>query len=186
MGLFKRVGALRVARMVEPDKIIDALGVDPDLVLRFLGVFSRFEFALKRSEFLKGSRNAEANWDAYAKWLRGTFRSVEDTRFTEAVACLRNAPPKKQVVSGGDINWEGTSIREGECLEQYVLRLVRAVRNNLFHGGKYPSPVGPLEDVGRNQELIEMQSVFWSAARQEGVRMEREFRPRRWLKNGLN
>ena len=141
--------------MGEPDEIIEALGIDRDLVLRFLGVFSRFEFALKRSGFLKGSEQAEADWDAYAKSLRGTFRSVEDTRFTETVAFFLKAPPRKQVVSGGDIDWKDTQIGDGEHQENYVLRLVRVVRNNLFHGGKYPIPVGPLEDVGRNHKLLE-------------------------------
>ena len=39
--------------MVEPKIIIDALGVDRELVLEFFAYFSRFEYALKRSDFLK-------------------------------------------------------------------------------------------------------------------------------------
>ena len=146
--------ALTEARLSKPDEIINALIVDRDLVLLFLGVFSRFEFALKRSIFLKGSEQAEADWDRYADSLRGKFQLVDDTSFTKAVAFFLEAPPKKQVVSGGNLNWKDTSIGNGEHREKYVLRLVRIVRNNLFHGGKYPIPVGPLEDAGRNHELL--------------------------------
>jgi hypothetical protein len=34
--------------MTEPEDIVEALGIDRVLVLRFLGVFSRFEYSLKR------------------------------------------------------------------------------------------------------------------------------------------
>ena len=43
---------------------------------------------------------------------------------------------------------------QGEHREGYVLRLVRVVRNNLFHGGKYPIPIEPLEDMARNEVLL--------------------------------
>lgn len=152
-SMFKRVGTARVARMGEPHKVIDALGIDRDLVLRFLGVFSRFEFALKRSGFLRNSKRAEADWNTYADSLRGKFKSVDDSKFTDAVVFIISTPPCRQVVSGSGIDWEGTPPGDGEHREKYVLRLVRVVRNNLFHGGKYP--VGPVEDVGRNSELIE-------------------------------
>lgn len=34
-----------------------------------------------------------------------------------------------------------------------MLRLVRVVRNNLFHGGKYQS--GPFDEIARNENLLE-------------------------------
>lgn len=66
-----------------------------------------------------------------------------------------DAPPRKQILSGSSLDWKATVARTGEQYESYVLRLVRIVRNNLFHGGKYPAPVGPLEEVGRNSLLLE-------------------------------
>ena len=118
-------------------------------------MFSRFEFALKRSGCLKPLEYAEADWDGYANSLRDTCRFVEGAGFTEAVAFLLKSPPQRQVVSLCDIGWKDTEKGDGEHHEHYVLRLVRVVRNNLFHGGKFPVPVGPLQDVGRNGELIE-------------------------------
>lgn len=35
-----------------------------------------------------------------------------------------------------------------------VLDVVRVVRNNLLHGGKFPIPVGPIEDPSRNALLL--------------------------------
>lgn len=36
--------------------------------------------------------------------------------------------------------------------EQYVIELLKTVRNNLFHGGKYPD--GPVEEIARNREIL--------------------------------
>lgn len=141
-------------------QIIEQLVGDRDLVFRFFAFFSRFEYALKRAKFLKpGSSNqayqAEPDWDKYADELRGQFAKVDDGDFKAAYAYLRSNPPKKQVVKGNQINWNVSRQDKSESDEKYILRLVRTVRNNLFHGGKYPSPVGPVGDVGRNNGLLE-------------------------------
>jgi len=141
--------------MTEPEDIVESLGIDRVLVLRFFGVFSRFEYSLKRSGFVRGHDRVEPDWDTYANGLRGKFQSVDDPGFSDAVKVLVDAPPRKQILSGSSLDWKDTAVEAGEQHESYVLRLVRIVRNNLFHGGKYPVPVGPLEDVGRNSLLLE-------------------------------
>jgi hypothetical protein len=141
--------------MTKADEIIRALIVDPDVVLQFFAVFSRFEYSLKRSGFLKHGDRAEANWGMYANSLRGHFGRVQDEQFQGAVTFLLREPPKTQIVSGVDLGWRDTAIGDGEYHERYVLRLVGTVRNNLFHGGKYPIPVGPMDDVARNKRLLE-------------------------------
>jgi len=50
----------------DPEEVVLALVEDKDLVFRFFAVFSRFEYALKRGEFLKKQEQAEVDWDAYA------------------------------------------------------------------------------------------------------------------------
>ncbi len=141
--------------MVEPNSIINALVVDRELVLEFFAYFSRFEYSLKRSGFLRQGEKAEPNWDTYANSLRGRFKEVHAPRFREAVAFLLSAPPNTQVVSGNHLGWAESVRGNGEHDECYVLRLVRTVRNNLFHGGKYPYPAGPMPDVARNRRLLE-------------------------------
>ena len=80
--------------MVELEKIIDALVVDRDLVLRFFATFARFEYSLKRSGFLKPGDKAEPDWDTYANSLRGKFPHIQDSTFRSAVAFLLKEPPK--------------------------------------------------------------------------------------------
>ena len=138
--------------MVEPNKLIDSLAVDREFVLQFFVYFSRFEYSLKRSGFLKSGNKAEPDWDAYANSLRGRFADVQDSVFRDAVTFLLKDPPKTQTVSGKSLDWRDTMQGDGEHHEQYLLRLVRTVRNNLFHGGKYPH--GPMYDIARNRNLL--------------------------------
>ena len=133
---------------------MDALNTK--LVYRFFVCFSRFECALKRSDFLKatGKNNrAEPDWEKYASSLDGCFDNVDDKNFRAAVKLLRDKPPQTQIVYGRNLKWKETPVKTGEIDEEYVLRLVRLVRNNLFHGGKYPT--GPIEEPARNEDLLE-------------------------------
>jgi hypothetical protein len=134
---------------------IFSIAEDKDLVFRFFAVFSRFEYALKRSKFLKPKDRAEADWDAYADDLRGRFTTVVVPAFKEACAYLIKKPPRTQIVLRDGLGWKKTVRRDTEVEERYVLRLVRTVRNNLFHGGKYPYPIGPVLDAARDRHLLE-------------------------------
>jgi hypothetical protein len=139
----------------DPEEVILALVEDKDLIFRFFAVFSRFEYALKRRGFLKKQEQAEADWDSYANQLRGQFATVKAPVFKTAWGYLTSEPPKKQIVNWNSLGWKATVRGNSESIESYLLRLVRTVRNNLFHGGKYPYPVGPMSDAGRDRRLIE-------------------------------
>ena len=138
-----------------PEKEILHLVENPELVFQFFIVFSRFEYALKRSGFLRPKEPAEADWEGYAKGLRGKFAAVGKPAFQDACEYLKREPPRKQIIDHGALGWKNTVQGEEESEECYLLRLVRTVRNNLFHGGKYPVPVGPVLDATRNRHLIE-------------------------------
>jgi hypothetical protein len=133
---------------------------DHRLVLEFFYLFSRFEYALKRASFMrkgKEGRNgiaAEANWDLYADSIKGRFATLISDDFKAAREFLESEPPKKQIVQEGQLDWKASQIGEGESKELYLLRLVKTVRNNLFHGGKYPLQVLPDTGVDRNRRLI--------------------------------
>ncbi len=62
-------------------------------------------------------------------------------------------PPGTQVASETDLDFKPTIQGNGEHHENFVLRLVRTIRNNLFHGGKYP--LRPVDDDARNPRLLE-------------------------------
>ena len=148
---------------------MDALGIDPKLVVDFFASFSRFEYALKRSGHLKrpqpqsaaaerppsgarSSRNAEPDWDDFANSVSGKFAGVTEQSFRDAVDFFLRKPPERKIVVDDELQFEAIRRGQGESEEQYVLRLVRCVRNNLFHGGKFPT--GPVEEVARNSKLL--------------------------------
>jgi hypothetical protein len=136
-----------------PLEVLHRLAADGKTVLVFFAFFSRFEYALKRSGFLvKNKDEASPDWDAFANDLRGRLDAITDPCFRDAVAFLQNEPPRKQVLVGGAPDWAENPRATGEHHENYLLRLVRTIRNNLFHGGKYGS--APVADDARNSKLL--------------------------------
>jgi hypothetical protein len=112
------------------------LDIDEKLVLEFLYTFSRFEYALKRSGYHgQEGKAAEAEWDRFENALT----ALPDDQLAPVLACgkviLAN-PPKKQVVRGGALSWEDSTPTASEI--KTLVTYVRRIRNNLFHGGKFP------------------------------------------------
>ena len=134
--------------------IADSLGIDKDLVLEFFCAFSRFEYALKKAGFATGGKTrVSADWDCFGK----TLRALSSEQYAPVLECcgyLRRQPPKKQVLRGGNLAWSDVTDTSLSDVEQ-ILIYVRCVRNNLFHGGKFPMPDGPVEGVARNKELVQ-------------------------------
>ena len=87
--------------------------------------------------------------------MRSKFDSTHTQIFEDAVAYLSAQPPKKQVILNGKLDWSEVKQGDGEGSSDYILRLVRTVRNNLFHGGKFPNPTGPMADTARDRALLE-------------------------------
>lgn len=130
---------------------------DPNavLVMRFFWLFSSFECALKRRGFLKADQygNAQPDWKKFAETISVPLECNEE--FTAARSFLTSGPPQRQVVKNGGLGWESQQRKSGETELAFALRMIRTVRNNLFHGGKYPDPDGPIDGVERNNALIE-------------------------------
>ena len=106
------------------------------LVYDFFFWFSRFEYALKESRFLKypnvGDR-AEAGWDRFiSEWKDGYTLSG-------AGQALIVANPKRQIVTAGNLDFRDIVFNPGASDLERVVRFAQAVRNNLFHGGKHGS-----------------------------------------------
>lgn len=129
-------------------------GLDKDLILFFFWKFSVFECALKREGFLlKGySDVALPDWNKFAEHIRGRFIEVRIDGFKEAVRDLIKASPRRQVVRDGELRWKSLRRKPNESSEGFVLRLLKTVRNNLFHGGKYPDD--DIEEVARNKKIL--------------------------------
>ncbi|EGW98081.1 hypothetical protein ECSTECEH250_0538 [Escherichia coli STEC_EH250] len=72
----------------------------------------------------------------YAMAVTHVFESPEDPELKAAIEYFLNFPPKKQVVNDGVLAWDQTPIEE-KIIAKKILILIRRVRNNLFHGGKF-------------------------------------------------
>lgn len=132
------------------------IGEHGELVLSFVAVFSRFEYALKRCLMLQ---NRTEMADAKPKWEELSASPGFEERFQRqtlsqkaAIGALLRERPHKQVVKAGASDWHSPTYPYPEGSSLLVLQLVRNVRNNLFHGGKFP--MRPVDGSERNAELI--------------------------------
>lgn len=126
----------------------------PELVADFFIVFARFEYALKRSGYLKSQNaKAEPDWERFAREHASGF-GPEDSDVRRAVKYLQANPPKKQWVEDGKVIFSGDHLYgEGKDNDlEELLDIVKGVRNNLFHEGKFPS--GQVREPGRNTRLL--------------------------------
>lgn len=121
--------------MVSP---FQRLNVDPQLACEFLGVFARCEFALKTAGFAHGDANGVCpNWDLFAQTIDAQFYPAQSADFNRAVDYLLNQPPRKQVLINNHLEWRDAAPDAKLTRAERVLLMVRRVRNNLFHGGKF-------------------------------------------------
>ena len=129
--------------------------IESDLVRDFFVFFARFEYALKREGMLKGSdKRAGADWDCYVKRALHLFEPYTSPSMKASVDYLLAHPPEKLVVVSGELRFADVTKDVSESNASYILRLVRTVRNNLFHGGKFPDPCGPIAETSRDRSLL--------------------------------
>lgn len=153
--------------------------IDQKLLLDFFFTFSRFEFALKNSEFFVKRRDtslpyeARANWDTFAQRLQDVFHTDATGRLRDACDHFLYNPPFREVVVGGSLGWDTTA--EDESLSEIVrlLRYVRRVRNNLFHGGKFSTLPGL--ETSRNVALLEDSLVILKECLRLAEEVRREY-----------
>ena len=128
--------------------------LDQTLVFEFFWKFSAFECALKRHGFLNPKRSyADPNWKEFGKEIKGGFQKIHLDGFNNSVEMLKQLSPKRQVNREGKLGWDPVEEQTaGESDEEYIIRLLQVVRNNLFHGGKYPD--GLIEEIARDREIL--------------------------------
>jgi hypothetical protein len=123
------------------------------LLVRFFVLFSRFEYALKRAGFVTGSGGkVTANWDEFASKYNSVFNPVHPPGLQQAYTYFKEHPPRKQILKNGRLDWSKPNTLGKEPLLVWLLLCARIVRNNLFHGGKFP--VAPIEEPARNSLLL--------------------------------
>jgi hypothetical protein len=128
---------------------------DSPAVSSFFRYFSRFEYALKRSGYVRQGYDSEpaVDWGRYARQIERVYTRDLDEHFEAAVTVFLSEPPRRQQLSdGGEIYWLPIEFRSRDSEAWRVLTWLRAVRNNLFHGGKFDDEV--VADPARNGRLI--------------------------------
>jgi len=147
--------------MPSSKELFKNLKINKDLVVEFFIYFSRFEYALKRAEYIRGnSKGAEAYWDKFVDEIKEAFDAKINTELEKAVNYLLSHPPKKQILDERRLSWKDNQRDKGESNTKYLLRLVRTVRNNLFHGSKYPVYV---TEQARDEKLLKSSLVILDA-----------------------
>lgn len=139
---------------------LENLRISRDLLLEFFLVFARFEYALKNSAFVQPGRSrrnetapsAEPNWRAFASSIAGLFTKGHTPDLEQACEYILINPPMRQVLINGDVAWDTTGPNLSLSETERLLFLVRRVRNNLFHGGKFSNEA--FEDSDRQRRLL--------------------------------
>ena len=130
------------------------LHIPPELACQFLAVFSRMEYALKSTRYANGSdRRVDPAWDRFANEFDEAFLQIGETELVEARKYLLSRPPRKQTLVDNRITFTDQVIDANQKTTQQILLMVRTVRNNLFHGGKY-LPEGE-QEAGRDHLLVQ-------------------------------
>lgn len=106
------------------------------LSYKFFREFARYEYCLKATGIRPPKKNAEADWDEYAKQVKHVFDEPVSPAFVAAINYFLEHPPKKQIVMEGVLAWDETPLQEKNIAKKIFI-LIRRVRNNLFHGGKF-------------------------------------------------
>jgi len=136
------------------DNAFRHIHVNYQLVCNFMAVFSRMEYALKVTRFAVGNEGyISASWDKFANEANNDFDVNLSEELAASVEYLWDFPPRRQTLNcERQITFEDFHIDRNQAKLQQLLLMVRTVRNNLFHGGKY-SPEGEVEP-GRNEALV--------------------------------
>lgn len=104
-----------------------------ELVYAFFLQFSRFEFSLKESGYVKaGSRDsAEPDWKIFIEQYSDSYT------LDEVEKELMAKPPLKQVYRNEKISWVDFDFPEQSTQLNNLVFALKTMRNNLFHGGKF-------------------------------------------------
>jgi hypothetical protein len=113
---------------------------DTDLMFEFFMVYSRFEASLKEAGYHRTERDGHVapDWRKFSEQVQEKFNPDSSPELRQAFNYYKFSPPKIQVVENDVLGWKQNTKRENETDFTWMIRSVGIVRNNLFHGGKFP------------------------------------------------
>ena len=120
------------------DDLVASFKIDNELAYNFFVVFSWFEHILKGRGYVRDQGYVQINWIRFGEENNKHFDPNKTPALKSAVDYLTTYPPGSQNFDENDtIVWGETDIRGQSQLAQ-ILSIVTTVRNNFFHGGKFP------------------------------------------------
>ena len=136
---------------------------DMRLAFEFFILFSRFEYALKKTggvrfckevQVSKGSeaKRATPDWKSFAANIQLAFFEITCEELKLATNYIFENPPKIQTCGAGWEDFKTPFHKKTEGLN-WLIEAIKQVRNNLFHGGKYPLQL--IDESSRNKVLLE-------------------------------
>lgn len=136
------------------DIALTKLTVAPELAIEFLAVFSRLEYALKvvPSFRIAGDGEAKADWAAFSRELNGSFVTNSNPLLSEAFSYLTTEPLRYFAVQQGTLDWSPFNVPVGVTPLDKAIRVIKQVRHNLFHGGKFA--IDPEASKDRDTRLL--------------------------------
>lgn len=139
------------------------LHIPKELASDFLGVFARFEYALKAAGYARSrGKHAEPNWHRFGQAIAGEFNAAASPELDAAVAYLLANPPLRQTYNQTTgLDWSAVVLSANSSQAESLITYVCCVRNNLFHGGKFLAP--PAGSSDRDYQLVSCSLVVLSA-----------------------
>jgi hypothetical protein len=123
----------------------------------FLLIFSRFEFALKTIGYVRlGEYSIIVTWRKFADDYIVDFDTSQNT--TAKYLPLITSPPSHQTLVDDKLEWVEEPPKEPSDADlRWLLEMVYRVRNNLFHGGKWP--------IDGTRDTVLVKSSMWVIAK---------------------
>ncbi len=150
--------------------------LDQCLVMTFFSDFSRFEYALKEAGYVKRNEqygNAETDWRKFRRAIRHSYNPEMNPEVADAVKYLFSEPPRSHAVDSGSLTWEDLERKDYQTDVDWLLLLVKTVRNNLFHGSK--SVYHSEEELDRDAQLLKSSLVVLRAFINWNPKVKRHF-----------
>ena len=129
---------------------------DKNLIFEFLATFSRFEYALKTAGYYsinKKTYEAKAEWGVFTKDVSSNLNLEISNDLKEAFNFILGYNLKLLGDFGrkSKLDWIPFKVVKSETDLSKVIRKIRKIRNNTFHGGKF---LKPSENVENNTLLL--------------------------------
>jgi hypothetical protein len=122
-------------------------------LLKFFIVFSKFEYSLKKSGYLKQNerKTISIDWNRFINDIKVNFEKLENKNIFTNIIKLK---PKKQILDNEKLSWIEINVNSNSIPLETIIDYVKCIRNNLFHGGKYPNMV--IKEYSRDSELLSL------------------------------